>query len=71
MRGDGREVFEALGRILFEELERLAPSAPDRLNDWEKLGQWERALYVNGVERLFEERELVERALKLADHDPI
>ena len=67
----GEDVFEELGRILFEEMERLAPSSPMSLNDWDKIGSWERALYVNCVERLCEERQLIDRALQLTHNDSI
>ena len=40
----GDEVFEELGRILFEE---MGTSSPLSLNDWDKTGSWERAVYVN------------------------
>lgn len=61
--------LEALGRILFEEMERLAPSSPDRISDWRKIKSWERRLYINCVERLCEERELIGSASEFtSDH---
>lgn len=69
--GEKQEILEKLGRILFEEMEHLAPSSPVRLNEWEQIGQWERLLYINCVERLIEERKLIERALQVADDDAI
>ena len=64
-------ILGELGRILFEEMERLAPSSPMSLSCWDKIGNWERELYVNCVERLVEERELVQRALHLADNNAV
>ena len=62
---------ESLGRILYEEMEFLAPSSPERLIEWAELTQWQRSLYTNCVERLLNEGELIDRARKLADHDAI
>ena len=61
----GEVVYERLGRIFFEEIERLAPSSPPRPGDWDKIGSWERRLYINCIERLFEERDLIQAALRL------
>ena len=60
-----------LGRALFDELERLGPSAPGGVAKWDELTNWQRGLYVNGVKRLIEEREFVQRANHLADDDSI
>ena len=69
--GEKERLLEGLGEILFDELERLAPSSPMGLNDWSKIGKWERLLYVNCIERLLEERELIQRALQFTDDDLI
>lgn len=55
-----------LGRVLYEEMERLAPGAGDYV-EWEKLPQWERDLHINGVCRVLRESDLVMAALPLAD----
>jgi hypothetical protein len=60
-----------LGRILYEEMEYLAPSSPESAEDWDKLTSWERSLYINSVEQLLEERELVSQALKLANNNSV
>jgi hypothetical protein len=62
-------VLEALGRTLFEELDKLGPTHPGDVLGWGEVSNWERGLYLNAVERLLEERELIETWLKLADDD--
>lgn len=57
----------ALGRLLYEEMERLAPTA--EIADWNALEDWERDLLVLGVRRLIRERALITKAL--ADDDNV
>lgn len=56
---------ETLGRLLYEEMERLAPTAEDA--PWEGLEDWERDMHLRGVRRLLAERDLILSALALAD----
>ena len=58
-----------LARILFTELVYLAPGKPGDIDNWDELSEWERGLYFNAIDRLLEERELVEAGLKLSDND--
>ena len=61
----------ALARLLYEEMEFLGPSSPEPLTDWDHLTEWQHSLYVNCVERLLEEGELIDRARQLANDDVV
>jgi hypothetical protein len=61
----------ALARILFEEMECLAPSSPDSPNEWLTISEWDRALYINCIDQLCGERDLIERAQKHSDNDTV
>lgn len=63
--------IEFLARVLFEEMNRLAPGSPEDVSDWGQIGEWDRLLYINCIERLLEERKVIERALQLANDDPV
>ena len=63
--------LEALGKLLYEELELSAPSSPSPFVEWGELTELQRSLYVNCVERLLEQGELVERARQLSDDDVV
>jgi hypothetical protein len=65
----GAPATESLAEILFEEMGRLSPGGPEVHNDWRKISGWERRLYINCIERLCEERMLLEAALDMADND--
>jgi hypothetical protein len=56
---------EQLARRLYETMERLAPSADDP-GTWSQLTQWHRDLYLNCVDALLDERDLLARASTLA-----
>ena len=66
-----REPIEGLAKLLYEEMEFLGPSSPEPLIEWNKLTQWQRSLYINSVERLLQEGELIERARQLANDDVV
>lgn len=59
--------FEELGRVLYEAMEHLDPNVENPSAEWQKMTIWRRGFYINCVERLFEERELVRSALELSD----
>jgi hypothetical protein len=52
MTRQGSVPHKALARVLFEEMERLAPGPPGGPENWDSLPEWHRLLYVNCVERL-------------------
>jgi len=62
-----QDAVTALANMLFEEMERLAPSCEG--SGWETLDDWERDLHLHGVRRILRERGLVLRAL--ADNDDV
>jgi hypothetical protein len=62
--------LSALGRYLYETMERLAPGDGSFV-EWDELPQWQRDLYCISVEKLFDETDLVRRVWKLTHHDPI
>lgn len=59
----------ALAKVLFEEMERLAPGVGP--HEWNEIEQWERDLHARGVAKMLEARSLVLRALSLADDDDV
>jgi hypothetical protein len=63
------DAHEKLAQVLFETLERLDPGHDMR--HWDKMGNWGQALYINRVERLLEERQLIKCALEGACDDSI
>ena len=65
------EVVEGLARVLYDELERLAADSEYPPTRWDCLSGWRRDLYVNCIDRLFEERELVKAAYELTYDDMI
>lgn len=64
-------VLNDLGRILFEEMERLAPSSPEVFVDWDEMGDWDRLVYVNSVRRLLVDEDRLRLALQLAGDDGV
>ena len=64
-----QEAIGALAKVIFEEMERLAPSAGPA--DWSEVEQWERDLHTRGVARMLADRELVLRALGLSRDDDV
>ena len=61
---------EQLAQQLYETMERLAPGSGVYV-EWSNLSQWWRDLYLNCIDGLLDEPELVRRAINLADHDVI
>lgn len=64
-------IYGELGCVLFEEMERLGPSSPNEVAEWDNLTDWKRGLYINSVERLLDERERINRVFQLTDYHPI
>lgn len=62
------EALRELARLLYEEMERLAPSGPEHI-DWGSLPEWERDLHVHGVRRVLRERPLLALVLRGGDGD--
>ncbi len=61
---------EQLACRLYETMERLAPSSADYVA-WPQLTQWHRDLYLNCVEALLDDRDLLTRAINLCDDDVV
>lgn len=59
-----------LARLLYETMERLAPGSGEFV-EWGNLTQWQRDLFLNCVEALLDEHDLIRWAIKLADDDVI
>jgi hypothetical protein len=58
--------LDALGRVLYERMERLAPGC-DEYVEWKDLPQWQRDLHRHGVEAVLDETDLLRLVLPLAD----
>ena len=67
---NGTEARSNLARLLFEEMERLAPSANDE-GSWSEISEWERLLYLNCVDRLLCEHNLIRLACEISDDDEV
>jgi|HubBroStandDraft_4_1064222.scaffolds.fasta_scaffold1230819_1 hypothetical protein len=61
---------EQLASRLYETMERLAPGAGDSV-EWDSLTQWHRDLYLNCVDALLVDDDLLARAINLRDDDVI
>jgi hypothetical protein len=57
-----------LAHILFDAFSKLDPGG-DNVAEWEELGNWGQSLYINCIDRLLEERELINSALEGSDDD--
>lgn len=66
-RGGARDPVEQLGRVLYAELERLAPGMDDFV-EWNSADVWVRDLHRLAVLRLLRERDLIFSAFATA-HD--
>jgi hypothetical protein len=60
------EPIEALARLLYEEMERLAPGVDDYV-PWDDLDASQRSFHLHVVARLLSERDLIRCALANAD----
>jgi hypothetical protein len=62
--------IDALARILYEKMERLAPGAGEYVA-WDELPEWERDLHRHGIEAVLEDRDLLFSAVPFAGDDVI
>lgn len=61
---------ERLAQRLYETMERLAPGHSSYV-DWRDLSQWHQDLYLNCIDVLLDEGDLIRRSLDLADDDVV
>jgi hypothetical protein len=61
---------ERVAQHLYETMERLAPGH-DNFVEWDCLTKWHRDLYMNCIDALFDDPDLLLRAFNLSDNDVV
>lgn len=61
---------EQLACRLYETMQRLAPGAGDYI-EWDDLSTWYRDLYLNCIDALLVDRDVLVRAIHLCDNDMV